>query len=371
MSLDQRKRSILKAIVDDYIATAEPVGSKALVERGALPLSPATVRNTMAELEQLGYLEQPHTSSGRVPSDKGYRAYVDSLMTPDELDAEMRESVRQSLRHDFKDLPELLKSASQVLAEGTGYTSVALSPRLTRSQLSQIKMLMIEPGRALVVVVLSAGLVKDRLVRIPDLLDADQLRHIAQICEENLAGMPLEDISLVTIASALQDVLLPESLINQVLYETYVSIKQAENLDAYIEGMPKLLRHPEFQSVDKARALVDTLSQNGLVVGLMEAQPEGAPAAHVPADEGEEDGSYRALPAARPQYMIRIGQELALESLQDCSFVTCTYRLSDKIAGSIGVVGPRRMEYSKVIAQISFVRQRMDELVKIEEERHA
>lgn len=369
MSLDNRKKTILKAVIDDYIATAEPVGSKSLVEKYALALSPATVRNTMAELEQQGYLESPHTSAGRVPSDKGYRAYVDSLVTVAPLDVKTRDNVRKSLQSDFKDLPDLLKSASSVLSTSTGYTSVALTPRLTQSQLSQIKMLMIEPGRALVVVVVSAGLVKDRLVRIPDLLDAEQLRLIAQAAEQNLAGMPLEDITLVTVATALQGVLLPESLLNQVLYETYVSIKQAENLETYVDGVPNIFSHPEFQSLGKARAIVDTLSQNGLIVGLMENK---APLKDTQEQEETESNALSPLSSnGNADFMIRIGQELALESMKDCSFVTSTYKISDKIVGSIGVVGPRRMEYSKVISQISFVREAMDELINTEENRHA
>lgn len=354
MSLDQRKQTILKAVIDDYIETAEPVGSKSLVEKHVLQLSSATVRNTMAELEQQGYLESPHTSSGRVPTDKGYRAYVDSLVTVKALDENSRQNIRQSLRSDIKDLPVLLKNVSTVLSSGTGYTSVALTPKLTQSQLSQIKMLMIEPGKALVVVVVSAGLVKDRIVRIPDLLGEDQLRRIAEVCEQSLAGMPLEDITLVTVATALQGVVLPESLLNQVLYETYVSIKQAENLETYVDGMPNIFSHPEFQTLGKARAVVDTLSQNGLIVGMMENKTDEL-----------------AMTKPETDFMIRIGQELALESMKDCSFVTSTYKINDKIVGSIGVVGPRRMKYSKVISQISFVRETMDELIHREDVKRA
>lgn len=355
MSLDQRKQTILKAVIDDYIETAEPVGSKSLVEKHVLPLSSATVRNTMAELEQQGYLESPHTSAGRVPTDKGYRAYVDSLLTVAELDEQSRQNIRQSLKSEIKDLPVLLKNVSTVLSSGTGYTSVALTPRLTQSQLTQIKMLMIEPGKALVVVVVSAGLVKDRIVRVPDLLDENQLRLIAKACEQALAGMPLEDITLVTVATALQGVVLPESLLNQVLYETYVSIKQAENLDTYVDGVPNLFIHPEFQSLGKAKAVVDTLSQNGLIVGMMEKKRENELTLHRP----------------EADFMIRIGQELELESMKDCSFVTSTYKINDKVIGKIGVLGPRRMEYSKVISQISFVRETMDELIGREDVKNA
>ncbi len=175
MLLDERKRNILKAVVDDYIATAEPVGSKALVNRYHFNVSSATIRNEMAELEDQGYLEQPHTSAGRIPSDKGYRAYVDSLLQIEDLTAAEEEKIRVVMRNSLDELTGMIRRASTLLSEKTGYTSLALSPKLNHSHLQQIKMLMIEPGRALVVVVLSAGVVKDRLARVPEVLDAAQL----------------------------------------------------------------------------------------------------------------------------------------------------------------------------------------------------
>ncbi len=355
-------------MIDDYIATAEPVGSKKLLKNTLRP-EPRHGQKHRAELNSKAIWN--HRILQLVASLRqgiqGLRGFTRNRGTPGRQDT--RDNVRKSLQSDFKDLPDLLKSASSVLSTSTGYTSVALTPRLTQSQLSQIKMLMIEPGRALVVVVVSAGLVKDRLVRIPDLLDAEQLRLIAQAAEQNLAGMPLEDITLVTVATALQGVLLPESLLNQVLYETYVSIKQAENLETYVDGVPNIFSHPEFQSLGKARAIVDTLSQNGLIVGLMENKP---PLKDTQEREETENSVLSPLSSNNnADFMIRIGQELALESMKDCSFVTSTYKISDKIVGSIGVVGPRRMEYSKVISQISFVREAMDELINTEENRHA
>ncbi|MDD3959369.1 MAG: heat-inducible transcription repressor HrcA [Clostridiaceae bacterium] len=336
MPLDQRKKQILQAIVDDYVSTAEPVASNSLIQRHDFRVSSATVRNEMADLEQMGYLEQPHTSSGRVPSDKGYREYVDSLMRVDQLSDEEGEQIKSRLSDSFDELAGLLKKASSTLSEQTGFVSLALTPRLRKSYLKQLKMMMIEPGKVLVVVVLSAGIVKDRLVRIPDYLTPEQLSLISNSIESGLSGKPLEEITLVTVASAAKESQVPESLLNQILYEAYTAIKQADNLELYMDGTNRMLSLPEFSNISKARSLFDTLATDGIVSGYV---------------------NELSMDNERATYMIRIGQEISIEGLSDCSFVTTTYNVGDRIAGNIGVIGPKRMEYSKVISQISFVRE--------------
>ena len=370
MQLDERKKCILKAVVDDYIATAEPVGSKSLVTRYHFNVSSATVRNEMAELEELGYLEQPHTSAGRIPSDKGYRAYVDSLLSVEELSDGEAELIRQYLRDSLDELTGLIRRASSVLSKQTGYTSLALSPQLRKSHLQQIKILMIEPGRALVVIVLSAGVVKDRLVRIPDVLDADQLMQVAAAIEHGLSGMTLDDITLVTVASAAKKTPLPESLINQVLYEAYVSIKQADNLEVYMEGSHNLLSYPEFQDVRKARDYLKTLTSNGMIAGYMSEMKESGDESDEALDLNDQKSSSLQLrggsvdSAKQSAYSVRIGQEIMLDGLQECSFVTTTYKMGNFVAGRIGVIGPRRMAYGKVISNINFVKMTLNNQIR-------
>ncbi len=343
MTLDPRKQKILQAIVDDYIETAEPVASKALVARHDFQLSSATVRNEMADLEELGYLEQPHTSAGRIPSDKGYREYVDSLMHVDQLTLKEEKEISGRITKSFDELTGLLRNASSALAENTGYVSLALSPRLRKSYLTQLKMLMIEPGKVLVVVVLSAGVVKDRIARVPDFLSTEQLYAISQSVESGLCGKPLEEITLITVTSSVKNVDLPDMLMNQILYETYTAIKQADNLEVYMDGASHMLSFPEFHDNSKARNLFDTLTTNGMLAGYVTEMADNQPA----------------------KYMIRIGQEIQLEGLKDCSFVTTTYHVGDKIAGNIGVIGPKRMDYAKVVSQISFVRSTINDQIQI------
>jgi heat-inducible transcriptional repressor len=232
-------------------------------------------------------------------------------------------------------------------------------------------MLSIEPGRALVVVVLAAGVVKDRLVRIPSIIDNAQLMQIAVAIEEGLSGMRLDDITLVTVVSAARKSTLPESLLNQVLYEAYIAIKQADNLEVYMDGTHKMLAYPEFHDIGKAKGYFNALTRDGLIAGYMNelrddsAQDEPAEGdsanIHDAAHEhqlqltGSRDGHRR------PAYMVRIGQEIALEGLSDCSFVTTSYRVGETVAGHMGVIGPRRMAYDKVISNINFIKIALDE----------
>lgn len=345
MAVSDRKMKVLQAIVDDYVTTNEPVGSKALIERHNFPVSSATLRNDMAELERMGLIEKPHTSAGRIPSDRGYREYVDSLMTIDTLTDDERIEISGRIDESVGEVRDLLKNASAALSETTGLVSLVMTPRLTGSSLLQLKILMIEPGKALVVMVLSAGVVKDKVVRIPNFLTPEQLKEIADSVEKSLNGKPLDEITLITLATSVKDTKIPDSILNQVLYETYTAIKQADRLDVYLEGEHNMLKLPDFQELSRARDLLGTLSHDGMVAG------------YVNEIEKENTGSSDT-------YMIRIGQEIALEGLEDCSFITTTYKVGDMISGNIGVIGPKRMDYSKVISQIDFVRYRLNDAIK-------
>lgn len=342
-----RKMQVLQAIVDDYVSTNEPVGSKALIERHKFSVSSATLRNDMADLERMGYIEKPHTSAGRIPSDKGYREYVNSLMKVDTLTLEEKNEIENRISDSVDNFRSILKNASMTLSETTGLVSLVMTPRLADSSLKQLKILMIEPGKALLVMVLSAGVVKDKVVRIPNFITPEQLMQIANSVEKTLNGKPLEEISLITLATSVKDTDIPESLLNQVIYETYTAIKQADQLDVYLEGEHKMLSLPDFQELTRARDLLGTLSHDGVVAGYVN-------------EIGRENDS--------DSYMIRIGQEITLEGLEDCSFITTTYKFGDTISGNIGVIGPKRMDYSKVISQIDFVRSKLNqELKKINE----
>ena len=335
MPLDERKQKVLQAVVDEYVATADPVSSRSIVGHCGLDVSPATLRNEMAELEEMGYLEQPHTSSGRVPSDAGYRIYVDQLMPVTALSRQEKTRLSADLITQCNELETLLRQAAELLASSTGYTSVAITPHLHSSVLDQVRMLMIEPGKVLVIVVVTAGIVRDRLTRMPLELDAETLNKLAKAIETGLAGQRIDEITLLSLEKATERVKVPESLLNQVLYEAYVSIKQADNLEVFLSGVPNLLTHPEFRDSLRAKTVVDALTQNGLIAGYMRED----------ALNKNDDG----------EFMIRIGQEITLHGMEECSFVSTVYKMGDELMGNIGVIGPRRMSYSNVVSRITFI----------------
>lgn len=339
--LSARQLDILSAVVQDYVKFCEPVGSKSLLSRHQLKVSSATIRNEMAELENLGYLEKPHTSAGRIPSDKGYRAYVDSLLELEKLSPKEESYFSSYFADRVSELKDLIHAAAGSLASSTQLTSLVLTPTYGLSTLKQVKILSIEPGKAIVVVVLSVGVVRDRVINVPNFLTSEQLNEIAQVVEEGLAGQQLQEITLLTVSDAGQRSNIPDPLLNQVLFETYIAIKQAENIDVHIKGFPQLLKQPEFADSKKANVVLDTISQNGLVAGYLSEL-----------DDDQKLGKQDPKPA----FAIRIGQEITLAGLEDCSFVTTTYSMGDSVKGKIAVIGPKRMQYSKIISEISFVK---------------
>lgn len=363
--LTERKKQILKAIIEDYVVTAEPVGSKSLVANHKLGVSSATVRNEMSELEDLGYLEQPHTSSGRVPSDKGYRAYIDDLLDLKPVSIQDQEDIEGFFSDHMTEVNSLIRQSANALSKQTHYPSLVISPRYSDTNLEQIKLLMIEPGKALVVVVLSPGIVKDRLIRIPTAIDQADLALISNIIEENLSGKKLDQITLITVSAAAENLPVPENILNQVLFEAYVSIKQAENIDFYVEGTHKLLHHPEFQEMKTTKKFLDLIHKDGLVAGYM-SEWDSDDVDHYKVLESEDEPVVtKDLPyqTDHPSYMVRIGQEISLEGMENCSFITATYKITNKITGRIGIVGPKRMAYDKIISQINFVNYTLDQQI--------
>ena len=342
MQLDMRKKEVLQAIVDDYVLTNEPVGSKSLIERHNFAVSSATLRNEMAELEHMGLIEKPHTSAGRIPSDKGYREYVNSLMIVEELSPREQLEIEKRIDSSVDEVTDLIKNATASLSEATGLVSLAVSPRLKKSYLKQLKILMIEPGKALVVMVLSAGVVKDKVVRIPNFINDSQMMRISGAIEKCLTGKPLDEITLVTVETAAKNTEVPEPLLKQISYEAYSAIKQADELNVYLDGEHRILELPDFNSLGRARDLIGTLSNSGMVAGYVNE-----------IESSREDDN-------NDSFMIRIGQEITLEGLEDCSFITATYNLTDSVSGNIGVIGPTRMLYSKVISQVDFVKKKLN-----------
>ena len=367
--MDDRARMILQAIVNSYVEICEPVGSKYLVDKYKLNLSSATVRNVMSWLEEEGYLEKPHTSAGRVPSDKGYRAYVNNLSFLPQVSLKKQAEFRDYLDQRIDEASELIIRAADFLSEQTAFVAIALSPDYGSASIQQLKLLMIEPGSALVVVVFLAGIVHDRLIRVPEALDADQINRIGNAIENAVKGKALNDITLVTVTAAAEDTDIPEALLRQVVYETYTSIKQMDNLNVYMDGLHRLLGQPEFQDIDRAQRFFHAINKPKIMAGYMsdmQKEEENKQTELRQADEsdpafhGEGQGN-EAISQKKADYMLRIGQEIALQGLEDMAFISTVYRFSDKISGQLAVIGPKRMPYGEIISQIQFINRTLSE----------
>lgn len=347
LPLDARKKEILKAVISDYVMTAEPVGSKNLLKRHKLNYSSATIRNEMAELEDLGYLEKPHTSAGRIPSDIGYRLYVDELIEPKEMSLQEQNLIKAEFNKAFDNFDHLLSQAADFLSKQTGYTSILLTPEADTSYVKHLRMLQTEPGKIMIIVVLQAGLMHNRLVRVNDIFTQEQLRSIAEAIESSVSETPLAKIDLLTIEQARPEMEISATLLDQLIYEAWMAIKQADNPSACVKGVPNLLRYPEFRDPEKAEKVLDALSNVHNLQGVI-------PASDTVLASSKDQMAY---------YSIRIGQELLDRDFADCSLVSSVYKLHDKQIGQINVIGPRRMNYERVLSSVHFVSQTLNEIL--------
>lgn len=336
LPLDERKRTILKLVVHDYVRTAEPVGSEMLVSRHRLSVKPATIRNEMAEMSSLGYLRQPHTSSGRVPSEQGYRFYVDQLMPQSTLPTRQQKAA-QSAYHDLEaDLERILVETCRVLSRLTSYASVAIQTSTDRVEIRHVSLTRVADDKLLLVVVFSDGRVEHRIVlaaagshpnRVSTALNASfSGRTVEEVC----AGSEVEPPAEVAAYSALF-----QAAAAQVRHVARTVLEG----DIYIDGANYILRQPEFRDVKKAEEVLAALDQRK---GLFEILS-------------------RAL--LGPDTSIVIGSESPCVEMQECSFVARRYSIGGRPAGTIGVVGPTRMDYRRACAAVRFMAQNLTDLL--------
>jgi len=319
---------ILQAVTDDYILTAEPVGSRTLARKYGLGVSPATIRNEMADLEELGYLQQPHASSGRIPSDLGYRYYVDGLMSPATLDEAERRAIQAELTRRVA-LEELVHSTSQLVASLTKYASLAVAPRMEDAVLKRVELVSLDPRTVLVIFVAMPGMVEHRVVETRRSWTRDELAHLEAALNECLEGLTVRDLGR-TVSQQLADVLGDRDLYEaaDALLEEALEAGGEERI--YVEGAVNLFHQPEFRDVDRLRPLLEFLEQKDALLNVLNSHGQSG-------------------------LTIRIGQENGEGPLQGCSLVTATYEVDGHVVGRIGVLGPTRLEYSRVVAVIQLV----------------
>lgn len=336
MLLDDRKLKILQAIIDDYINTAEPIGSRTIARKHELGLSSATIRNEMADLEEMGFLEQPHTSAGRIPSDKGYRLYVDRLMRVSELADEERERIETELEGHINEIGHLLKQTSSVMSRHTRYTSMAASPQMKRSILKAVQIVPIETGKALVIVVTNAGIVRNCMVNVDEQEQPDRLARISNILNEKLNGLSLEQINTGLIKGIEKELAITNGTLTAVLNGLLDCIIQIDNSEIYLDGATNIFKHPEFSNIVKAKEFLNILDEKQTLWKLLYSNAV--------------DGGIN----------IRIGSENPQNEIKECSLITTTYKIGEVVVGAIGVIGPTRMDYPKVISSLNLIRKKVN-----------
>jgi heat-inducible transcriptional repressor len=340
MFLDDRKRRILQAIIDDYIDTAEPVGSRTIARRHELGLSSATIRNEMADLEEMGFLSQPHTSAGRIPSDKGYRLYVDQLMRTRDLTPEEIKSIKAAMEIKISELSQLIRQASVVMSRFTRYTSMAITPQMRRSTLKAVQVVPIEPGKVLVIVVTNAGVVRNNLVRISDNATPDFLIRISDTLNGKLSGLTIGEITPQVINDIENEIGISTNLLMPILNGVADCIHQIDNPEIYLDGTTNILNFPEFRDISRAKDFLTVLDEKDILCKLL----------NCPSESGD--------------VKVRIGSENSVNEIKDCSLVTTSYSFGNRVIGTIGVIGPTRMDYSRVISSLNFIKRKVGEEIQ-------
>ena len=343
--LDGRKVTILKAIIKTYLETGEPVGSRTISKYTDLNLSSATIRNEMSDLEELGYIVQPHTSAGRIPSDKGYRFYVDQIMQEKEEEfTEIKELMLK--RVDRVEL--LLKQMARILAQNTNYAALISAPQYHRNKLKFIQLSKVDDGKLLVVIVVEGNMIKNTMIPISQQLSDEGLLNLNILLNNALNGLTIEEINLDVISKLKGDAGNHSQVVDLVLNEVAEAIKAGEeDLQIYTSGATNIFKYPELSDGDKASQLIDTLEHKEVLQEFV---------AEVNSGTEEEAG-----------IQVYIGDESPVQSMKDCSVVTANYDLGGGLRGTIGIIGPKRMDYEKVLGTLRNLMNQLDTAFKKDE----
>ena len=340
MELDERKKKILKAVIRNYLETGEPVGSRTISKYTDLNLSSATIRNEMADLEEMGYILQPHTSAGRIPSDQGYRFYVDTMM--EEKDREMVELKEMLLERQDK-METLLKQVAKVVAQNTQYAAMISAPSTHRNKVKFIQLSRVNPEQILAVIVVEGNVIKNNIIPVTEEISDETMLKLNILLNTHLNGRSIEEINLGLIAALKAQAGVHGNIVGEVIDAVGDAIKADEDLEIYTSGTNNIFRYPELADNGKASELVGTFEEKQQLGSLIQ--------------ESLEDEAGTGI-------QVYIGDEAPIKSMKDCSVVTATYELGEGMKGTIGIVGPKRMDYDKVIGTLRTIQSKLDELYK-------
>ena len=346
IELDERKIKILNAIIKNYLETGEPVGSRTISKYTDLNLSSATIRNEMSDLEDLGYIVQPHTSAGRIPSDKGYRFYVNNLIA--EKDKEVADMQEWMIEKTEK-MESLLKNVAKTLANNTQYATLVSAPSVVPNRLKFVQLSAVDEHQVLSVVVMDGNIVKNKIINVEKPLDNETMLKLNMLLNTNLNGLTVDQINLALITKLKDQAGIHDEIIAQVLDTVAETITEGDDLQVYTSGATNIFKYPELADSKKASELLDTFEEKQSLMELLNDS----------SNEGENTG-----------IQVYIGDESPISTMKDCSIVTATYELGDGVKGTIGIVGPKRMDYENVVDNIKSLKGQLDKLLKNEADRN-
>ncbi|WP_420314857.1 heat-inducible transcriptional repressor HrcA [Butyrivibrio fibrisolvens] len=339
LELTERKKTILNAIVRNYLETGEPVGSRTISKYTDLNLSSATIRNEMADLEEMGLILQPHTSAGRIPSDQGYRIYVDDMLAQKEKEVD---SMREMLLDKEEKLENLLKHVARQLADNTNYATMVSTPTMSKNKLKFLQISRVDADHLLATIVLEGNLIKNKMIPVEEELDDATILKLNMILNTNLSGISVENINLGLIAALKAQAGIHSEIVGHVIDAAAESIRADEELEIYTSGTNNILKYPELSDNKKASELINTFEEKSDLTSLVES----------------------SLSATEHGIQVYIGNETPVDTMKDCSVVTATYELAEGMRGTVGIIGPKRMDYDKVISTLKEMMHQLDDLYK-------
>jgi heat-inducible transcriptional repressor len=336
--LNERKKQILKAVIEAHISQGEPIGSKYLMQSQKIALSSATIRNEMAELEQMGYLEQPHTSAGRVPSEAGYRFYVNSLMEDYRLTGKELQELNNLVKSKAAELDQILDRAGRLMSSVTNYTSLALRPKQQGRKVRRYKTVLLDSHSFLLSILLEADQVKTQCIHCEEEIDEDMLLRMEQTLNTHLTGIPMEEVTLPVMLKMEQSMGAGSFLISTAVKRIYDALHEGEGDALKLDGVTRLLEYPEYSNAEQLRNMLWTFEDKDSVFDvILNAKNEGV--------------------------NVYIGSENPLDASHNSSLVFKTISQGERVLGAIGVIGPRRMDYSKVIKTVEYLTQSITEML--------
>ncbi len=339
--LSERKIKILDAIIRNYLESGEPVGSRTISKYTDLKLSSATIRNEMSDLEELGYIVQPHTSAGRIPTDKGYRFYVDHLIREKDREvAEMKEFVLEKTEK----MEKVLKNVAKLLAHNTNYATMVSAPSFNHNRIKFIQLSGMNQNQLLAVIVMDSNMVKNHIINVAEPLDSEPLLQLNFLLNTSLNGLSLQEINLGTISRLKEKAGIHSGIIGDVLDTLASSLTEAEELQIYTSGTTNILKYPELCDSESVASLFNAFEEKDELKELIT------------------DSLSKDEPGTDIQ--VYIGNESRAHRMKDCSVVTATYDLGDGIKGTIGIVGPKRMDYEKVMNNLRTLKYQLDGILK-------